>query len=122
MTSATNNIGNLFYGSEGYMSKNVNDWQVYKGKDAKLSETGSGLGNHYENFINAIRGNDQALAKAGIEEGFYSCALTHLGNIAFRLGRTLEFDPDKMRFKNDPEADAMLTRAYRTPFQVPEQI
>ncbi len=122
MTSASNNIGNLFYGSEGFMSKNVNDWQVYKGREAKLSETGNGLGNHYENFIKAIRANNQDLAMANIEEGFYSCALTHLGNIAYRLGRTLIFDPDKMRFKNDPEADSMLTRVYRQPFQVPDQV
>ncbi|MGV8135793.1 MAG: Gfo/Idh/MocA family protein [Mangrovibacterium sp.] len=122
MTSASNNIGNLFYGSEGYMSKNVNDWQVYKGRDGKPAESGSGLGNHYENFIRAIRANDQALAKAGIEEGFYSCALIHLGNIAYRLGRTLEFDPSVMKFKNDAEADALLTREYRAPFVVPRNV
>lgn len=122
MTSASNNIGNLFYGSEGYMSKNVNDWQVYKGRDGKPAESGSGLGNHYENFIRAIRANDQALAKADIEEGFYSCALIHLGNIAYRLGRTLEFDPLTMRFKNDPEADTLLTREYRAPFVVPRNV
>jgi len=122
MTSATNNIGNLFYGSEGYMSKNVNDWQVYKGKEGYPAESGSGLANHYENFIRAIRANDQALAKADIEEGFYSCALIHLGNIAYRLGRTLEFDPKTMKFKNDPEADTFLTRNYRAPFVVPEVV
>jgi predicted dehydrogenase len=122
MTSSTNNIGNLFYGSEGYMSKNVNDWQVYKGKDGHLADSGSGLGNHYENFIRAIRANDQSLAKAGIEEGFYSCALIHLGNIACRVGRTLEFDPVTMKFKNDPEANTLLTRNYRAPFVVPEQV
>ncbi|MDD4191303.1 MAG: Gfo/Idh/MocA family oxidoreductase [Mangrovibacterium sp.] len=122
MTSSTNNVGNLFYGSEGYMSKNVNDWQVYKGRSGQPAESGSGLANHYENFIRAIRANDQSLAKAGIEEGFYSCALIHLGNIAWRVGRTLEFDPSTMKFKNDPEADALLTRNYRAPFVVPENV
>ena len=122
MTSSTNNIGNLFYGSEGFMSKNLNDWQVYKGKDATPAETGEGLGDHYGNFIKAIRENDQAMAKANIEEGFYSCALIHLGNIAYRFGRTLEFDPKAMRFKNDTEADALLTRDYRESFKVPEHV
>jgi len=46
----------------------------------------------------------------------------HLGNISYRLGRSLEFDPVKMKFKNDPEADAMLTRQYRKPFIVPDNI
>lgn len=122
MTSSTNNIGNLFYGSEGYMSKNLNDWQVYKGKDAMPLDTGEGLGDHYGNFIRAIRENEQALAKANIEEGFYSCALIHLGNIAYRLGRTLEFDSQTMKFKNDPEADNLLTREYRAPFKVPDRV
>ena len=122
MTSATNNVGNLFYGSEGYMSKDKFNWQVYKGEDAVLTDTGNGQISHYESFINAIKANDQSLAKADIEEGFYSCALIHLGNIAYRLGRTLEFDPVKMKFINDQEADSMLTGTYRTPFTIPEQI
>ena len=80
------------------------------------------MGNHYENFIKAIRANDQALAKADIEEGFHSCALIHLGNIAYQLGKTLEFDPVKMEFKNGSEANALLTREYRYPFVVPEEV
>ncbi len=122
MTSSANNIGNLFYGSKGYMSKNVNQWQTYMGKEREPGESGKGLGNHYENFCKAIRAKDQALAKADIQEGFYSCALIHLGNISYRLGRSLDFDPDKMKFVNDPEADAMLTRKYREPFVVPDKV
>ena len=122
MTSSLNNIGNLFYGSEGYMNKEVNYWQVYKGRNPQPAESGDGLGDHYENFILAIRDNDQTLAKADIEGGFYSSALIHLGNIAFRLGRTLEFDPSRMKFVNDKEADALMTRQYRAPFVVPENV
>ena len=43
-------------------------------------------------------------------------------NIAYRLGRTLEFDPAKERFVNDAEADRLLTRDYRKPFVVPAQV
>lgn len=122
MTSSDNEVGNLFYGSKGFMSKTVNDWQVFEGKERKPGASGSGLDNHYQNYINAIRENNQALAKADIEEGFYSCALIHLGNIAYRLGRTLEFDPETKKFKNDTEANLMLTRNYRAPFVVPEKV
>jgi len=122
MTSSDNEIGNLFFGSKGFMSKTVNDWQVFEGKERTPGTSGSGLGNHYQNFINAIRSNDQSLAKANIEEGFYSCALIHLGNISYRLGRTLEFNPETMKFKNDPEANLMLTRDYRAPFVVPDKV
>jgi hypothetical protein len=120
MVSADNTVGNLFFGSKGFMTKNVNEWQVFYGKERTPGETGSGLGDHYADFINAIRANDQKLAQGDIRDGFYSCAVMHLGNISYRLGRTLEFDPVKMKFINDPEADAMLTREYRAPFVVPK--
>lgn len=122
MTSSENEVGNLFYGSKGFMSKTVNDWQVFDGQERETGASGSGLDNHYGNFIAAIRENNQSLAKAGIEEGFYSCALIHLGNIAYRLGRTLEFDPQTMKFKNDAEANRLLTREYRAPFVVPDKV
>jgi predicted dehydrogenase len=120
MVSSENTVGNLFYGSKGYMTKNVNGWQSYIGKERTEGDKGSGLGDHYLNFIEAIRANDQKLAKGDIRDGFYSCALVHLGNISYKLGRTLEFDPVKMKFINSPDADAMLTRNYREPFVLPE--
>ncbi|HOO99413.1 MAG TPA: Gfo/Idh/MocA family oxidoreductase [Bacteroidales bacterium] len=122
MVSSDNVIGNLFYGSKGFMTKNVNEWQVYYGKERKEGEKGSGLGNHYKAFIEAIRANDRKLANADIRDGFYSCALMHLGNISYRLGRSLEFDPVRMKFVNAPDADALLTREYREPFVVRENI
>ncbi len=122
MTSSTNEIGNLFYGSKGFMSKTVNDWQVYEGKERILTASGSGLENHYQNFINAIRANDRRLAKADIREGVYSCALIHLGNISYRLSRSLDFDPKTMKFKHDDEANQMLKREYRAPYVVPDKV
>ena len=120
--SSDNTVGNLFYGSLGFMSKNVNEWETFMGNERTPGEKGNGIGNHYENFINAIRANDQKLAKGDIREAFYSCALVHLGNISYRLGRSLEFDPVKMKFINDAKADAMLTRQYRYPFVVPDNV
>ena len=85
------------------------------GEKHEPGENGAGLGNHYETFVNAIRSPDPAVFNQSIQDGFYSCALVHLGNIAYRLGRTLSFDPATLRFRNDPEADALLTREYRAP-------
>jgi hypothetical protein len=34
----------------------------------------------------------------------------------------LEYDADKMQFANNPEADKLLTREYRKPFVVPENV
>ena len=121
-TSVGNVTGNLFFGSKGYMAKDVTKWQTFMGEKREPGETGSGIGNHYENFVKAIREPDPATFNKGIEDGFYSCAVIHLGNIAYRLGRTLTFDPATLRFPNDAEANALLTREYRAPYVVPDKV
>lgn len=121
MISADNTVGNLFFGAKGFMTKNVNEWQAFMGKERVPGEKGAGLGDHYQDFVQAIRANDQRQANGDIREGFYSCALIHFANISFRLGRTLNFDPAKMQFINDPEANALMTREYRAPFVIPDK-
>jgi predicted dehydrogenase len=122
MQSASNTIGNLYYGSKGFVLKTVDEWQSYMGKNQDLGPRGGGSGNHYQNFITAIRANNPKLLTAPIVEGFYTCALVHLANISYRLGRSLNFDPVAQKFINDDEANGMLTREYRKPFVVPDRV
>ena len=122
ITSSQNTIGNTFYGSKGYMVKTVDKWQTFMGKEKEPGETGGGLGNHYKNFADAVRANDRTNLNAPIEEGVYSCALIHLANISYRVGRTLYFDPETMRIKGDNEANRMLTKEYREPYVVPKKV
>lgn len=122
MISAANTIGNLVYGSKGYMAKTVNNWQTYMGQKREPGPRGGGLGNHYANYVDAIRHADPKTFNKSIEEGFYTCALVHLGNISYRLGRSLDFDPVAMKFKHDDEANTMLRREYRKPFIVPDKV
>ena len=121
-TSAGNTVGNLFFGSNGYMAKNVDEWRTFLGEKREPGPVGNGKGNHYEVFVNAIRDPKPEVFNRSIEEGFYSCALIHLGNISYRLGRSLEFDPVTMTFPHDEEANRMLKRQYREPFVVPEKV
>ena len=104
------------------MLKNVDRWKTFLGPEQEAGATGQGQGNHYQDFIDAIRSGDKSKAKGDIREGFYSCALIHLANISYRLGRSLEFDPASLRFKGDEQANALLTRDYRKPFVVPEKV
>ena len=66
---------------------------------------------HHADFVEAIRGSRRSVAD--IEIGHFSASLCHLGNIATRLGRSLEFDGDGERIIGDDEADALLSRNYR---------
>ncbi len=122
MTSDANVIGNLFFGSKGYLCKNVTEWRAFLGEKLEPGPSGRGESNHYRAFIDAIKANDPKLANGDIREGFHTCALIHLANISYRLGRSLEFDPERLRFRNDSEADAMLTRNYRAPYVVPDRV
>jgi hypothetical protein len=69
--------------------------------------------------VSAIRDGDRAKFNANMDEAFYSCALIHLANISYRLGRSLDFDPETLTFPRDTEASRMLTRKYRAPFVLP---
>ena len=46
----------------------------------------------------------------------------HLCNISYKLGRSFDFDPVGMKVINDPEAQGMLTKEYRKPFVLPENV
>jgi len=53
--------------------------------------------------------------------GHPSSMLCHLGNAAWRAGRSLKFDPDTYTFTGDADANQYLTRAeYRKPWLLPK--
>ena len=72
------------------------------------------------NFLDCVRSREQPIANAEIAH--LSCGLVHLGEIAYRVGRVLHFDPEKEQFLNDPEADKLLTKEYREPWSMPDPI
>ncbi len=116
-------IGNIFYGDKGYMVINgYSDYKTFLGKEREPGPAGNAGGDHYKNFIEAVRARDKSMLNGPVETAHLSSGLAHLGNISYRLGRTLKFDPQNEVFINDPEANAMLTRQYRAPFAIPEKV
>ncbi len=116
-------IGDIFYGTEGILAiTSYTNWQAFFGPKLEPGPKGSGGGDHFANFIKAVKSRDAASLKAPIVEGHLSSAYCHLGNIAYRLGRKLQINPATESFFNDAEADAMLTRPYREPFVVPAKV
>ena len=45
---------------------------------------------------------------------------SHLANIAYRVGHSLNFDGKTETFKDDKKADGYLTREYRKGFEIPK--
>ncbi|MGJ5814412.1 Gfo/Idh/MocA family protein [Paludibaculum fermentans] len=77
---------------------------------------------HFKQFAEAVRTRNRSLLLAEIEETAISTALCHLGNISYRVNRDLRFDPAKMQFEGDAEANGLLTRQYRSPYVVPSVV
>ena len=50
--------------------------------------------------------------------GFYSSTLVNLGIIAVRLGRSLEFDPDRLQFIDDEGANRLINQPMRAPWSM----
>lgn len=129
-------IGNLFYGTKGWLHLNGGTWQSYfghgneKGPGAKetdasadpMNPAGSGDFAHFQNFVEALKSNDVRKLTCPIEEGYMSSSLPLLANIAYRLDRKLTFDGARERFAGDREADRMLTRDYRRPYVVEKTV
>ena len=76
---------------------------------------------HYQNFVDALRANDPKILTCDILEGHLSSTLPHLANIAYLTKRSLEFDGKSERFKDDKDADKLLTREYRKGFEISEK-
>ncbi|MHC4173178.1 MAG: Gfo/Idh/MocA family protein [Planctomycetota bacterium] len=71
---------------------------------------------HKANFLECIK--SRAETAAPVEVGHRSCTVCLLGEIAMRLGRKLKWDPETEQFNNNDEANRMLSRAMRSPWQV----
>jgi predicted dehydrogenase len=116
-------VGVLFYGSEGYMSiPSYSGYATFLGKKREPGPKGNEGGDHFANFLQAVRSRKREELHAEIEEGHLSATLCHLANMSYRVGRTLEFDPKTESCKGDDAANALLTREYRKPFVVPESV
>jgi predicted dehydrogenase len=66
---------------------------------------------HYQDFADAIR--EERAPHADVDTAFRTAALSHLGNISVRLGRSLRIDPVGQKVIDDPAATKLLSRTYR---------
>lgn len=107
--------GNAFYGTEGMLLLGKQNGYKLFGPRNKLIDDVKGsapdLAAHHRNFVECIR--DGKPPHAEIEIHFPSTSLCHLGNIATRVGRVIEFDPQQEQIVGDEEANALLRREYR---------
>ena len=107
-----------FYGDGNSLALDDKGYTIHdeKGAEVKRVEGSIVQQPHFQNFVDAIR-NDVPLA-AEIATGQSAAMLCHYGNMAYRVGRTLNVDPSTKRVIDDSEAMKLWQRpAYRTGWQ-----
>lgn len=113
--------GNAFYGTEGMMVFSRRGYfQVYMGRKREKGpgmRGDTGHPRHLFNFLDCVRSRKQTVAPA--EVAHLSCGLVHLGEIAYRVGRVLNFDAASETIQDDAEANRLLTKQYRSPWGMP---
>ena len=104
-----------FYGTKGrmYLTKR-GQMEIFDDRGRKVEGKPKNppkrLG-HQEDFLDAIRTGRKP--NADVDVAHLSVALVHLGNVACRLGRSLQFDPKTETIAGDDEANRLLARRYR---------
>lgn len=124
--SLNTRIGIIFYGTEGYLEFDYHSsWRAYKGEEkapfaSREIQDPSRQDLLIANFMEAIRANDESKLYCNIRDAHYSSTLCHLANISYRLGRDLNFMGEYEKFAEDSEANLMLSREYRYPYNLPK--
>lgn len=77
---------------------------------------------HHPNWIKACRSRSQEDLNADVLQGHMACTIPLLGNISYLTGRTIDFDPETEKIKDNEEASRFLSKSYREPFVVPKDV
>lgn len=72
--------------------------------------------NEQKNFIECIKSRNEPYHPA--EDMHRSASIAHMGHISMKLQRKLHWDPEKEKFINDKEANAMRSREERDPWKL----
>ncbi|MFC1761772.1 Gfo/Idh/MocA family protein [Planctomycetota bacterium] len=109
------NFGGLFVGEKGWVTSmttggpiEASSEAIFKAMKMEKREPDRGNNNHHDNWFECMRTRQRPSTDA--ELGHRAAALGHLTIIAYRLGRSLKWDPVKEEFSGDEEANRLLIR------------
>jgi len=113
--------GAVIYGENGWMQLTNTSWKAFDAAGKVMGEGRSDVGQkaHVRNFLDAIRTRKRESLNQEIYSGHISTVMCHAGNIAWRTGKKLRFDPATETF-DDREANALIGREHRKGFELPK--
>lgn len=115
--------GCIFEGEKGllYTNRNVlSAWpdsifdEPIKDSDVRLYASK----NHHQNWLECIKSRKQPICNAAV--GHRSATVCHLGNIAIRTGKKIQWDPLKEQIVGDAELAKWADKSYRAPWVLPK--
>jgi hypothetical protein len=71
---------------------------------------------HIRDFLDSVKSREKP--RSTIEVGHRSSSAAVLGNVAFRSGRTIEWDAEAEEVTNHPDANRYVTASYRDPWSL----
>lgn len=113
--------GAAVLGDKGSITIGNRRWRAFDERGGQVAEDEGGYNDvgHVRNFLDCMRSRARPAADLATV-GHPSSMLCHLGNAAWRVGRTVRLDPETCTF-GDPEANRYLGRpSYRKPWVLPE--
>ena len=113
--------GLSFHGTEGTLFVNRGYLEVTPEEGSSLEPLridalGGDHAAHMRNFLGAITKGEPL--RSDMETGHYSSAVAMLGNVAYRIGRTIEWDGDAEKAKDDADVDRLTAVRYREPWTI----
>lgn len=122
------NVGCFFYGTKGTFHMGWRQgWTFYpRGRggneiheEPQLNPPDNqNIKELWADFLQAIETGGKPVCD--IEEIHYSTNLSLLGMLSYKLGRSVEWDGQREVCIGDPEANKLLRRQYRTPWEYPQ--
>ena len=132
--------GLTIYGEKGTLKADVHHYEFFepRGNEATLSgkalyeedkypedktekdlerHVASAIRWHWLDLLKARQSRGRPVAD--VEQGYTSTAACILANMSMKLGRSLTWDEKAARIANDPEANKLLARPYRSPWVHP---
>jgi len=99
--------GVSFHGEQGTLVVDRGGWKVYDHRDNVTADASDLLATHLRDFVDCVKTRQTPAADLRI--GHISSTLCHLGNIAYRLGREIKFDSNRLDCGADLAANQLLT-------------
>jgi predicted dehydrogenase len=74
---------------------------------------------HTQNFVAAVKKNDQSLLNTPIKSGSVAAINAQMGNIAYKTGSKVNWDAQKGNFGDNTAANKLIKAAYHNGWEMP---